>query len=494
MQKTFDRILIELLNGLSVRQLTSFCDGCNILLAVSGGVDSMTMAELFSKTSVKVGFALAHCNFSLRGDESDADEKLVEDWAERRGVKLHKTRFDTELYAREKGISIEMAARDLRYSWFSELCREEGYSALAVAHNANDNAETLFLNILRGTGIKGLSGMGAVSSLPDGSGVLLRPLLDFTRKQIEGYAFSNGIRFRNDSTNAETEYKRNKIRNLVFPLFEEINPSFVRTMNREISWFAQVGNIADDYYISRKHTFFNSSHIDLASLMKNNNWEYLLYRTLDEFGFNATVISSVTDLLKSGRTVSGKMFSSEKYLLVTSSGSLDITLRQNEAEERFQILPNAGRRGTLPRSVFRELVASETAMTVCGPGNYCFDGVSFSVSVGRWNQEKSPKMPRGTILFDKSAMDFPFLCRKWSDGDWFRPLGLKGKKKVSDLFTDLKYSLLDKEKAVMLVKPPYVNSENEDMCRHVSAVLGERIDDSIKVSVKTEEVIIIKTK
>lgn len=492
MQKAFDSILIELLDGLPVRQLDSLNARPEILLAVSGGVDSMTMAELFRNTSAGVGFAVAHCNFSLRGEESDGDEALVTEWAEQCGVRLYKTRFDTAAYASEKGISIEMAARDLRYGWFSTLCRENGYAALAVAHNANDNAETLFLNLLRGTGIKGLSGMGKVSQMPDGSGTLLRPLLGFSRKQIEGYAFSNGVKYRDDRTNAETEYKRNKIRNLVFPLFEEINPSFIRTLNREMSWFSQIEDIADEYYLSRKDSFYSSSRIDVKRLKENQNWEYLLYRVLDESDFNPAVISSVTDLLKSDRTLSGKKFTSGENLIITTGEALLIC--PCNAGRKALSKPFAGRRGTLPPSAFEKLSLSYPVMTVYGPGDYCFGGVSFSVSVKKWSASDSPRAPKGTILFDRSAMDFPFLCRHWSDGDWIRPLGMKGKKKISDLFTDLKYSLIDKDNAVMFVNPPSDSGKGQGMCSHISAVLGERIDDSLKVNPETEEVIIIKTK
>ena len=492
MQKAFDRILVELLNGLSVRQLISLNVRPVVLLAVSGGVDSMTMAELFRNTSADVGFVLAHCNFSLRGDESDADEELVASWAERNGIRLHRTRFDTAAYASEKGISIEMAARDLRYGWFSTLCRENGYAALAVAHNANDNAETLFLNLLRGTGIKGLSGMGEVSALPDGSGILLRPLLTFSRRQIEGYAFSNGVKYRDDRTNAETEYKRNKIRNLVFPLFEEINPSFIRTLNREMTWFAQAGNIADEYYLSRKESFYDSSAIDINRLKADPNWEYLLYRALDELGFNPAVTYSITDLLKSNRTVSGKKFKSGGYEVTTTGRSLLIS-KDTKVEEK-QSAPIAGRRGTLPVSAFDKLSLSYPVMTVYGPGDYCFGGVSFSISVKKWSSKDSPKASRGTIIFDRSAMDFPFICRHWSDGDWIIPFGMKGRKKISDLFTDLKYSIIDKENSVMFVNPSSASSAGTAINRHVSAVLGERIDDSLKVKSDTEEVIIIKTK
>jgi tRNA(Ile)-lysidine synthase len=178
----------------------------------------------------------------LRGEESDGDEELVRTWASEHGVRIHVRDFDTETYARENGISIEMAARDLRYAWFAQLCLDHGYKAVSVAHNANDNAETLVLNMLRGAGLRGLSGMSVVSSVPGFPSIpLLRPLLDCTRKQIEGYMFAHKVSYREDSTNAMSEYKRNRIRNETFSIFETVNPSFVRTLNREMGYFSEAG-------------------------------------------------------------------------------------------------------------------------------------------------------------------------------------------------------------------------------------------------------------
>ena len=196
-------------------------------------------------------FAIAHCNFSLRGAESDADEAFVRSWASGYGIPIHVKRFDTEAFASAEGISVEMAARRLRYHWFGELCREHGYDAVAVAHNANDNAETLVLNLLRGTGLKGITGMKASGFLPDpeyGDIPLLRPLLDMTREEIAAFADEHRLAWREDSTNALNDFKRNKIRNLVFPVFREINPSFVQTLNRDMERFAdELGCSAEGY-------------------------------------------------------------------------------------------------------------------------------------------------------------------------------------------------------------------------------------------------------
>ena len=211
-----------------------------LLVAVSGGIDSMCLAEKVRLSGEP--FAIAHCNFCLRGAESDADEHLVQSWADSHGITCHVKHFDTTAYSEKHGVSIEMAARELRYAWFGSLCREYGYEAVAVAHNANDNAETLLLNLLRGTGLQGILGMkpSGFIPVPEYSDIpLLRPLLGMTREEIEEYARAAGIPWRDDSSNFENYYKRNKLRNLVFPVFKEINPSFIHTLNRDMERFGE---------------------------------------------------------------------------------------------------------------------------------------------------------------------------------------------------------------------------------------------------------------
>ena len=501
MQRAFDSILAGLLDKVAAGRSMPFSGKPLVLLAVSGGIDSMCMAELFRRSALDIRFAVAHCNFSLRGEDSDSDEALVTGWAKTAGVRLHKTRFDTRKYAEEKGLSIEMAARELRYSWFADICSEFGYVAVAVAHNANDNVETLFLNLLRGTGMKGISGMKQISSMPvsgsskpglsdNQSAVLTRPLLSFTRKRIEGFVRANNISYHDDRTNFESEYRRNRIRNLVFPVLEQINPSFISTVTREMSYFSQAGMIADDYFKSRSG-YESDGRIDIRRLMAEPYWEYLLYRTMEKYGFSSAVVSSVKHLLESGRTVSGKVFTAERYVMVTTGTELIVKEREGNRrqERRFPVLK---RRGTLP-PVLSDIPGTDTdIVTVHGPGLYNFNGVPFSVEeVGR-KSLASLKAPSGTLYFDSRKLPYPFLCRRWEAGDWMVPIGMKGKKKLSDLFTDLKYSLLDKSRAVILVSGNEQEGIAEGQGRHVSAVLGVRADDATKVSEDTETVMVIK--
>lgn len=252
------------------------------------------------------GFAVAHCNFRLRGAESDGDQKFVADWCSARGVKLYVKAFDTAEYASAHGISIEMAARELRYAWFRELCEAEGFDAVAVAHNADDNAETLLLNLLRGCGSRGLRGMSADSGVFPGR--IIRPLLGTSRADIRSWMEAGGLSWREDSTNADTAFKRNNLRSKVMPVFSEINPSYLRTLAADMERFAQVDDIAEDYYReARTQCVLPGGAIDLRKLITYKHWEYLLFR-FTEGRLNADGLLRLKKSVASGRPLGGKIF------------------------------------------------------------------------------------------------------------------------------------------------------------------------------------------
>ena len=492
------------------------------LLAVSGGMDSMCMLDLFSQVVPVEEFAVAHCNFSLRGAESDGDQELVESRARELGVQVFVKRFETEAFAREKGVSIEMAARELRYAWFAELCQEYGFGALVVAHNANDNAETLLLNLLRGTGLNGLHGMLAIHERTDcylhwppyqpaaagcalqrsagpfagrlrplaGGGMsstsqiipanrpaqllVFRPLLEVTRKQIEGYVMARRVAYRDDSTNFESDYKRNRIRNEVFPIFEKINPSFVRTLNREIGYFAEAGSIVEDWCRAQMPKVLLDSNqdcvtISLPALLEMEHWRYLLYYILQSYGFNSATLESLESLLESDRTISGKRFESASHILYTERDSLIV------------------RPVSINDISYRQWSDRDDMMTVRGEGVYNLNGVRWQVKVVEMTQDFNLKQPMGTVIMDADKMAFPFVCRAWRQGDWFVPFGLRGRKKVSDLFADLKFTQMDKAKALMIVDCRGDLAENQ----HVAGVLGYRIDDRYKVGQTTKNIILM---
>lgn len=439
--------------------------GCSrLLLAVSGGIDSMCMADLFHRAGF-AGFSIAHCNFRLRADESDADEALVRQWAGEHDVMVHVTGFNTREYASEHGISIEMAARDLRYGWFASLCEEYGYEAVAVAHNANDNAETLILNLLRGSGMNGLSGMTERSVLPvRGSAVtLLRPLLGYTRKQIEGHVFAHQVPYRDDSTNASSMYSRNRIRNEVFPLFEKVNPSFIRTLNREMGYFTEAGQIVSDWCTREAADVMSAEgRISLPALLGKKHWKYLLYHVLEPYGFNSSVLASVEDLLSSSRTASGKRFHSGTHVLWVG---------------RDELVVEGGKQCTR---------ADEPVTVVRCGGAYRFGGRTLKVEVLQWQEGMPLKQPPGVLVADAAKLRFPFVARRWRKGDWMIPFGMRGRKKLSDMFADLKYDRHSKEDAIVLVDTMTEGMADQG---HVAALAGIRMDDRYRIGPDTQKII-----
>ena len=408
-----------------------------VLVAVSGGRDSMVLAEKVRREGGP--FAVAHCNFRLRGAESDADEALVREWAERHGVTCHVRAFDTEAVATAEGISIEMAARKLRYRWFGELCRKHGYEAVLTAHHAGDNAETFFLNLLRGTGIKGLTGMKADSFLPDPefSGIpLRRPLLGLTRAEIDSLAAQWKVPYRDDRTNAENTVKRNKLRNQVFPVLREINPSFEKTLAEDMERLSMVSAIADDYYRENASLLWDGKRIDTALLRTFSHWEYLLYRILEEEGLSGPLIAQATDIVRSG--VSGK--------------------------RAGPFVSAAGR-----------LVREESA------------GVpEITVTEETWEPGRSPVMPAGVLAVDADKVHGELVADRWVAGDWIRPLGMRGRRKLQDWFKDRYFSLVDKRQAVI------VRDSGLTDAHHVVAIAGHVIDDTYRITADTRRIYRIK--
>lgn len=420
--------------------------GESILLAVSGGVDSMVMAELFFREHTKGNLplkrlAVANCNFHLRGEESDGDSELVKSWCASAGVEFFSRDFDTRKYMSTNGISLEMAARELRYKWFDDLCAEHGFDGVCVAHNANDNAETLMLNLLRGTGMKGLCAMSEVSGNPYGGSKVFRPLLHFTRAQIEAWAQKHGLTWRTDSSNLQSDCKRNVLRNELFPLLRQINPSFVETFCDDILHFRQASSLVDTYVsraLASLGVDLRAGRIELSwdRLREDPHAEYLLYEILENFDFNKDAVEAVCRLYSSDTVQSGLRFSSASSDAVTTSRGLVIERRGSDAE-----------------------------------GKLCVEEL-------RWERGMDFRTQRGCILVDADALGHYPTFRKWEDGDYLCPIGLKGRKKVSDMLTDLKYNVLEKDRALVL----------EGQGSHVLALVGERIDNAVRITNRTTRV------
>lgn len=556
-QKSFDRTIV----GLVPEKETA-------LLAVSGGIDSICLASLFLNSAAGRRFAVAHCNFHLRGEDSDSDEALVAAWCGRNGVHFHKADFDTEQYSSSHNVSIEMAARELRYDWFASLCRENGYYGVTVAHNANDNAETLILNLLRGTGLRGITGMQAESVVPvtrdELSGVrLLRPMLSFSRKQIKEYVAANSLEYHDDRTNAETVYKRNRIRHLVFPVFESLNPSFLTTFAREMNAFSEVQEIADDYFLSVREGVCEPAgkdellRVNAVRLSHLKHYKYVLYRLLEAYGFRDRLLEPVVRLLESAKTFSGKVFEAPGYELITAGeclivrksarvlsdspviseladvhgdrvnvqsdlrggvtvgtpvgvqggkrgsvivgkwggtqngaqvdkqggapgcaqvdtqggtpGGAQVDKQGGESSPVASVNHGLGEcfglagRGSARRSrgmlmtggpVINE---NEACSVVRTTGEYVFDDFRVNVSVSEAGADPvadAKSLAReGIAAFSSEALTLPFLLRGWQNGDWMRPVGLNGKKKLSDIFTGLRLSIEEKSRALVIVLP-----------------------------------------
>ena len=403
-----------------------------ILLAVSGGIDSMYMLNRASELFPGAFVCVAHCNFALRGKESDKDQALVEQWCEKLGYQCFTKRFDTTGAAREKKISIEMAARELRYAWFGQLCVENGFDALAIAHNSNDNAETLMLNLLRGTGSRGLRGISA-DRITNGIRII-RPLLNTGRREIAAYMTERKLPWREDKSNDSLEYKRNIIRNRVFPEFERINPSYIKTLNEDIARFCQADEIVQDYVARAREKMSLGpglpESIPIKKLLEFRHWEYILHCLLYESGINSEQFANLVFSLRNPGCISGKRFGP-----VIASGSA-LTLKSYQKPE-----PVVER---LPRELITEL-----------------------------------KQKPGTIIMDAGTLPAQPVIRHWQEGDWMIPFGMKGRKKLSDMFVDLKWDLRKKQDALVV----------ELDGSHVAALLCERIDNAVSVTDSTKDII-----
>lgn len=490
----------------------------SILLAVSGGIDSMCMAYLFSRIFYS-NYAIATVNFSLRGEESDGDENLVLDWANSHGVKCFRTTFDTNKYAHEMGISTQMAARDLRYNWFDSLMKKHSFDYLAIAHNLNDSVETFFINILRGTGLQGLTGIRKKN------GYVIRPLIGFTRMEIVELVKQDEIPFREDSTNAQSHYSRNRLRNLVFPELEMINPSFLKTVERDMANVEAAVDVLQDVLLEKKAYFFEGStnKISIKSLLKESRPDFWLYEILKDYGFNSDQITQINDSLVGQ---SGKEFHSLSHLLIKDRDFLLLYPKGgirpkivNELKEEIGVFaadvnevkamePNANKIEILKPQVndieIPSLKAGVAAKFECckrsvqltlypKPHGFSykkkpvFDHTLmedlFSENEANLISAKEANLspPEPLLYIDAQLLQFPLTLRAWKDGDRFMPLGMKGFKKLSDFMVDLKLDKISKNQIPILLSGD-----------KIVAVIGYRIDERFKVTPHTKNIFEIK--
>lgn len=417
-----------------------------ILLAVSGGVDSMVMTDLFVKSGYK--FSMAHCNFHLRGEESNRDEAFVREYAEKNNIELFVQDFDTYSYMDKEKKSLEMSARELRYDWFKRIAEENGFNYLATAHHADDSIETFLINLLRGTGIAGLHGI-----LPK-SGYIIRPLLFVGRKKITEYSQRNNIDFVEDSTNKDTKFTRNKIRNEIVPLLKDISPNFDVVLKKDIERLRETEQVFRSVVDKTKKEILKKKgdrvEISIEELKKLNPLHIFVYEILSEYGFNESNINAICDSLEDNST-SGKMFYSDTYRLLRDRKYLFITKREDENASENYMIENYNTKIDRPISLHLETLRDLRFIRI--------------------PKEKS------VAMFDYDLLKFPLELRHWKPGDVFSPFGLHGKQKLSDFFTNQKYSIIDKERQWLLCS-------GDD----IIWVVGERISDKYKITNKTKTI------
>ena len=418
-----------------------------ILLTVSGGVDSMVMLSLFVRCGYTVG--VAHCNFQLRGAESDEDEVLVRDEAARYGVPCYNRRFETAAEMERTGESMEMAARRLRYAWFDELSRQEGYTVVAIAHHADDSIETFFINLLRGTGLRGLTGISTQV------GKVIRPLLFASRREILEYAAANHIPYREDSSNRSTKYLRNKIRLGLIPRIREINPKFTSLMCRNLARLTDA-QLFINHGIERIREIAVTSEngidtIHLDRLDPAFPREFVIYELLSSaYGFKGDVTDSLCHALEQGAT--GRRFYARDHVATIDRGRILVS----------PITPDDECLVSVPKGAQR---------SYCGNSVLYFEYCDIDTI-------KNFGVPEQIAQVDADRLQFPLTLRRWREGDWFIPFGMTGRKKVSDFLIDAKVSLPEKQRQFVLL------SGDE-----IVWLVGRRIDDRYRLTSTTENVL-----
>lgn len=422
-----------------------FLKESKLLIAISGGIDSVVLTYLCHE--FKLNITLAHCNFNLRGDESDGDEAFVNQLAENLNLEVFTQHFDTNEYAKTKKQSTQMAARELRYNWFEKLLKQFQFDYILTAHHADDNLETFLINFTRGTGLEGLTG------IPEVNGKFVRPLLPFSSEAIEAYASTNNIKWRDDSSNASVKYLRNKLRHEVVPILKEINPSLLQSFQSTLSHLNDASNVINEstksFLDNAIETISNDElRLKITDFKTLENPKAYLYQALKAYGF-----TEWNDVLALLDAETGKQVFSKTHRLIKNRESLLLSPLQTENHEAILI--------------FEEELKKETPL-----GVLLFEEVN-AVS----NHDKN------IIYVDKETLKFPLKLRKRKEGDVFYPLGMKGKKKLSKYFKDEKMSLLDKENTWLLCS-------NDD----IVWVVGRRADNRFRVKENTKGILKIKLK
>ncbi|WP_296386560.1 tRNA lysidine(34) synthetase TilS [Winogradskyella sp.] len=425
-----------------------FLTETRLIIAVSGGVDSVVLAHLCNK--LDLDFVLAHCNFNLRNEESNADEDFVLELAEQLDVEVFIQNFETQAYADQHKCSIQMAARELRYDWFNELAEQLQFDYILTAHHADDNLETFLINFTRGTGLNGLTGIPVVNDN------VVRPLLPFSRDVIEVYAKENHIKWREDSSNSSRKYLRNKLRHEVVPILKEINPQLLDSFQNTLANLNDTADIVEESLntiAKRAVTKIDDNGISykISELKKVNNPKAYLFEMFKDYGF--TEWNDVVGLLDAE---SGKQILSNSYRLIKHREHLILTeLKSNTVQ-----------------NIILSAVEVEKGIIETSIGKLIFQNVD-SISKSSPNE----------FFFDKDKIEFPLELRLWKEGDFFYPIGMKGKKKISKYLKDEKLSLVEKENTWVLT--------SED---NIFWVIGKRADNRFRITETTKNILKLELK
>ncbi|NCC72801.1 MAG: tRNA lysidine(34) synthetase TilS [Sphingobacteriia bacterium] len=442
-------MLERFLRFIEQKKLFSLKD--RVIVTNSGGIDSMVMTRLFEMAGIE--FGIAHCNFQLRGQESDEDAGFVDNYAAQNNIRLFQKNFNTRKYASDNKITIQEAARELRYDWFEELITKTGYSCYATAHQFDDQIETFFINLFRGTGISGLRGI-----LPKNNNCV-RPLLFATRKEIEEFAVLHSVKFREDSSNQKNDYLRNRIRHFVLPALQKSSPDFKTGFDNTFNLLSQVETFIQSEIsnISKElvSTIDNLQAINIEKLQNYQPVEFTLFELLRPFRFN---YQNVRMMMNSFGSSSGQKFLSTSHQAVLDRGQLLISPKTMD-DENNKI-----------KSVFIREGVNQL--------NY---PVTLRLEIHSYTKGFTLKRKKNIALLDAGKLTFPLEVRQVQTGDFFYPLGLGGKKKLSDFFTNEKFSFTQKEKTWLLT------SKGE-----IVWVIGYRTDDRFKITSATQKVLVIE--
>ena len=410
-----------------------------LLLATSGGIDSMVLLHLCYQLELDI--RVAHCNFQLRGDESDEDVDFVKSQTEKLKIPIFIKKFDTKSFAQQQKSSIQVVARNLRYDWFNTLLINNDYDYILTAHHLDDSLETFLINFTRGSGLDGLTG------IPQQNESIVRPLLPFFRTEIEIFAKENNVEWREDSSNTSDNYLRNKLRHDVIPMLKKINPSLLHSFENTISNLKQAQSLVDDAsrIVYRKVvTDINfQKRINLTELIQLPNYHAYLYQWLEPLGFSDW--DSINDL---ATAQSGKQIHSQNHTLLKDRNEL-IVFPKQECEKTTLFLIEKDQ-----------------------------NEIKFPLKMAFCNVDEISNQATNTIFVDEDKLQFPLEIRKWQEGDWFYPLGMNGKKKLSKFFKDEKFSLLDKSSTWLLC------SENQ-----IVWVIEKRQDERFKVTEETTKIL-----